>query len=104
MQILFPTSLLLLGIVILISDEPLRKGGVYIDFTQVKWIAGPFLLVYGGYLFYRVRTTLSKSERCYYKCPQCGFVKELDIKPNPICEKCNSKVEKLEGFFERHPK
>jgi len=50
---LYPITLILLGIVVVISNQPLRKGSVYIDFTEVKYIVGPFLILYG--LFWLLR-------------------------------------------------
>lgn len=50
---LYPIAVILLGIVVVISNQPLRKGSVYIDFTEIKYIVGPFLIVYG--LFWLIR-------------------------------------------------
>ncbi len=46
---LYPIVIIFLGIVILISDQPLEKNGVFFDFTEIKFYIGPFLIFYGIY-------------------------------------------------------
>ena len=39
----------------------------------------------------------------YGKCTKCGFVSKWDGFLNKTCTKCGSKVDDLNGYFDRHP-
>lgn len=44
---LYPVIIIAFGILVLIKDEPLRKGSFYYDFTEIKYFVAPFLIIYG---------------------------------------------------------
>ncbi len=101
MNYLYSIGVFLLGVVILLSEIPLRKGSFYYDYTQIKWIVAPLLITWALVMF--VRTLKAPSQnRIFYKCLNCGKVIKLKYSSSNICPKCNSKVEELEGFFERN--
>ena len=91
----------------------------FIDNTGVEWIKfgelgpefnaklvgkpiGAFLILWGSYFLYKLSKT-KPIEVVGFKCPACGKVVLLKETHHHSCKACGNKLEKIEGFFERHP-
>lgn len=106
-SILLSVTVITLGLIIIFAKNPfftpgLFHGDIGISFAKTRWVAGPFFLILG--VFFLIKSLKAKPIiRIYFKCSSCGEVSKLEDKPNRLCKKCGTPIEKLEGFFERHP-
>ncbi len=102
----FALIFMVLGIVIVVIPNPQIGLMTYhpsfdVDLTNVKWVVGPALILVS--LFFIVGIVRSKSEMVHSKCIKCGKVTLMDWIEEHKCKKCGGRVERLTGFFERHP-
>ena len=44
-----------------------------------------------------------KKKEVYLKCPKCGNVIATCENIENVCQECGSTLERLDGFYERHP-
>lgn len=97
------------GFLITIVPEPTFSIWVYhppefeFNLGYAKWLVGPCLVLIGLVSFIEVYKKPTPAKKDLYKCISCGKLIELERTPAPVCDTCNSPLEKLEGFFERHP-
>jgi len=95
--------LILLGVGTLIFPATyLPTYSVYVDLSNVKW---PFFIltsIFGLVCLYI--SIYNKGPRmCYWICSNCQEIYNLDDKNGHQCPQCNIFLEKLDGFYKRHP-
>ena len=79
---------------------------VYQDFTGIEWIIGGAFITVGIYSIFLVIKNKYKGTHIENKqliCPKCEEVVELTNSGESYCPHCGKKLEKLKGFYERHP-
>lgn len=99
-------TLVLYGVLIILEPDQYWHGyGVWTDFTRVKWVIGPFLIVMGIYYFLAGKKIKKKEiklgkERKNLICPKCKRTYPIE-KKNPIeqCPKCNLNLLTLDEFL-----
>ncbi len=105
-------ALLFAGIVFIIGGitviiKPVGYSHTYsmtFDFTNIKWPLSTIFIGIGIYcLFEFVRRQQPKFEINYWICPTCQESYKKLGSDEHICEKCNISLERLDGFFDRHP-
>ena len=78
--------------------------GVTINFSNVKW---PFSIMSTGFGVICVYVAISKKylgdKVEYWICPKCQETFKLSGSKKHNCPKCKIFLEKLKGFYERHP-
>ena len=78
------------------------RHGIYQDFSQIKWpLGGGFLLI--GILFFLVSFKKQNGNTVDFICPNCEETVKGTEGKDVYCPKCGTKMEPLEGFYERHP-
>lgn len=81
-----------------------RLYDFYWDFTEVKWLFGLFLVVFGVLIIW---SALRKKAKDYEDkvliCPKCKEPFNRKDVPGERCPKCEVQLEDLEGFYARHP-
>ena len=86
------------------------RYGIFRDYTSVKWPFGGFLIIAGLFVFAYTFTQKAKKNTKKYSdtnrfwmCKTC--IKPFGIQdvPELICPSCHNDLERLEGFYERHP-
>ncbi len=73
------------------------------DWGEYHFEMGLLLLFVGLFMFIMA---FRKGQRDYaevFICPQCETALPFAEVPGEICPKCHTKLESLEGFYERHP-
>ena len=109
---------ILLGIVwgflgILIIRNPTfyhSRLDYHFDFTQVKWPFGGGLIVLGLFFIwssFRKKAIeaeeKAKNNKMVLMCPKCVKPYYKEDCPALKCPECQALLEKLSGFYERHP-
>ncbi|HID69233.1 MAG TPA: hypothetical protein EYP35_01955 [Desulfobacterales bacterium] len=75
---------------------------IYINYDTVKTPVGLLMFIIG--IFLVVYTMVGKWAKANpLICPKCGEVIEYPKAKEVSCRACGTKMEKLKGFFERHP-
>ena len=74
----------------------------YVDFRGIEWTFGGGLIILGIFFI----RSYFKNKPDYTEvlmCPKC--IKPFDTVTigTRVCPKCETKLEKLKGFYERHP-
>ncbi|MGB3223130.1 MAG: hypothetical protein WBB23_10040 [Desulforhopalus sp.] len=74
------------------------------DFSNIKFPLGSVFIIIGIYYLYKA-VKLQKPEFQYKQwiCPQCQETSLLMGENNHKCKQCDVVLEKLDGFYERHP-
>ena len=97
-------GLILAGIISTVMglDILIKKGGVLYR-QPVPQIAGVALTIFGLFLLvigiFKSQSVTSRK----YICPKCEEIVERSGSDDIYCPKCGTKMEPLEGFYERHP-
>ncbi len=95
--------LILLGLGTLIDPVTYRPMYyTYVDLSNVKWPFFIFTSIYGLICLY-ISIYNKGSRTCYWICPRCMGSFRLSDKKEHHCPTCKISLEKLEGFYERHP-
>jgi hypothetical protein len=97
-------------LLIVFGSMALYEGGFSFHgvFGAVSKLTALGIIVFGviwvrfGYKRVTSETTLTRKTK-YLKCVGCGQVYSFHEIENNTCPKCHKEVEKIEGFFERHP-
>ena len=88
-----------------INDEGFFWRGVFITVGDNKYLTGGLFIFIG--LFFLWLSIWPKTIRFvegeFFKCTKCGKVFDSKLVKNSMCPKCDGALEKLEGFYERHP-
>ncbi len=104
-NILLALSFMALSIVMMVVPNPVVGLMIYPEFstdmTNVKWIVSPSLFLFCLYCI--IKEVRSDYEITNCKCIDCGRIKVSDISKKPMCSACGGSLERLEGFFDRHP-
>ena len=86
------------------------RFGITFDFSGVKWPFGGVLFILGGlFIWSSFRKKAldaekkSKDEKRVLMCPKCVQPIYKKDCPDLICPACESPLEDLSGFYERHP-
>lgn len=74
------------------------------DFTEVKWPFGVLLILIGiGFLYFSLRKGAGGSISEFLICPTCRKSYDRKELSENRCSTCDIDLEKLDGFYERHP-
>ncbi len=103
--------LVLIGISIIINPKFYHSGyRYYFDFTEIKWPSSILLILLGGLFFgssFRKKMINSyndiKEQESVLMCPICVRLYQKKDVHELKCPSCNENLEKLKGFYERHP-
>lgn len=77
--------------------------GVDIDFSNIKWPFSILAITFGMVCLF-VSNSKKFMDNCNWICPQCDKVVTLNDNGGVHhCKKCDYRLEKLQGFYERHP-
>ncbi len=82
--------------------------GPPLSLGSAKWFVGSIFISFGLFFLFRIyKSPIKNTVDLYYKCLNCGstYCKNIENENKTFfnCEKCNMPLEKLDGFFERHP-
>ena len=97
---------ILAGISTLVT--PVRYDSKYamtFDFTRIKYPLSFGIMAVGAFCIFigwRSKTN-DKYKAEYWICPQCEKMYWLTGKDKHVCPECEMPLEKLKGFYERHP-
>ena len=73
------------------------------DLSSVKWPLGLSLIAFGLVCLWLVITKKIGSS-CSWICPKCEDVFYLNSNgENKYCDNCRHSLERLEGYYKRHP-
>lgn len=93
-----------LGISIIINPKFYSaKYSYYFDFTEIKWIVGGLCLLFAVLALWISFKRDSKFTDIQLICPKCEDVFKWNETQTQTCPKCQTKLENLKGFYERHP-
>lgn len=101
--------LLVIGIELISDIGGIYKNKVYPEPKTLPEILNDWhKFVFSGILTFLIAFYWHKSKKqlIFKICPECRnvvSVPAVDDKTNEICNKCNVVLEKLDGFYERHP-
>ena len=97
-------ALILAGLSVLVAPVYYHHSyRVYIDFSNIKW---PYSIVSISVGILCLYLTFSKKPDnalpwICSKCEKIAYIKSTN--KNNVCKLCGSNLEKLKGFYERHP-
>jgi hypothetical protein len=95
--------LIFIGIGTLIAPVTYRPMySTYIDLSNIKWPFFIFTSIFGSVCLY-ISIYNKGSKTCYWICSKCQETNMLDERTKHQCPQCNIQLEKLDGFYERHP-
>jgi hypothetical protein len=77
--------------------------GVYVPVTKLTAIIVMLFGAFSMWFGYKNITSENAQVDKYLKCIGCGRVYHFHEVPDRKCTDCSLDVEKIEGFFERHP-
>ncbi len=87
-----------------IEHNSTRLGGTIVyNLGELKYVVGPLLICLGIYFLYKViKLKPAQLSNEKYICPNCEIAFEKMALQSDYCENCGSKLELLNGFYERH--
>lgn len=106
MNIIFPLSMFIFGFWVMLSKPGYysRRLGVYIDFSDIRWVLGPFAIACGLFwLWYSDKKNEEGKKECDENlvCPECKRI--YSTRKNKLlkqCQKCRIELFTLEEFLE----
>lgn len=95
--------LVVIGLFLVIGREVYSRG-IRLEYGKADILVGCIFLAVGILIFiYALRTKEKDFEDKFMICPKCKEPFDKADVPNSHCPKCNTKLEALDGFYDRHP-
>ena len=81
------------------------KYSMVFDFSNIKYPLSLSVIAIGSYCVYVGTRSYSNEEYMVdtWICPECEGLFKLAERDKHYCQKCRLPLERLKGFYERHP-
>ena len=104
MYLILGIILILSGVLVIIQPKYYSsKHHQYFDFTGIEWPYGSILIILGILFVWSVLRKKRGLRNRTMMCPECVKPFESESVKNDICPICENDLEKLIGFYDRHP-